>query len=358
MTGARHFHIMLAASLAVAWVTGTDDVQAAGREASSVSSVEQQDSDQARDRLLSALRQSSDLRVRILYSTETMVETGENDEIKRVYLREVIPVAELVEQARGTSDLLVLNLMVRRCGDQSAHCDAADFARRWTAVDTQNQVAWLTLAAALKAKGDLDGARTTFIRAAQASTWHDQFRELARVVVAASPKAASPRMRNAVLVNALSQASAPGIPFGALGTLGANCKDDGDVRIACARIVATMFRDTDTMMGLTLAASYAARADVDPSVVASYRQESDAARWALQHIVAIESGSVDPDTANDETLSKENARLQTMIDLGERRVLDDTLLKQHITKSEAAARLVATLSGWQLEQRGKQSASP
>ncbi len=309
-------------------------------------------------RLEDAYLHSNDLRVRIIYSTETLM-TDETDLTKGIYTHEVTPAAELVEQARGSTDPLVLDLMVHRCGSSAVRgsCDAVTFARRWTEADTQNQLAWLTLASVLKTRGALDDARATFVRAAQASSWHEHYLDVARVLAGASPAVDTPRMRYAVLINALSRASVTGLPFGTLRVLGDYCKEDGEVRAACARIVATMIRDSDNLMSLTLAPPFARRAHVDPTIVATYLQESEAVHWSMQFLVANDRAGIDPDTADEETLRRHNVRLQAMIDLGERRLGAQTLLSQHISTSEAATRYVATMSPSQLDQRAKLLAS-
>ena len=312
------------------------------------------------DRVAIDRARSNDLRLRILAST-VLVMVDDHDLAKGIYLEETIPAADLVEQARGSTDPLVLDLMAARCDvpfRSGKGCDALAFARRWTEADTQNQVAWLTLASALRSCGDEDGARATFLRAAQASTWHEHDLDLARVVTSHAPPDLKPASRYAMLRDAAGKARAQGIPFPALSTLGAYCKEPGDLRAACARIVATMARDTDSLMGLTLSAAYAARAHVDPLVVATYRMQSDAVHWSLPSRVSTLNGEDDPAKMDDETLRQRIAQLQARIDVGERRVGEDDLLAQHLSRSEAAARYVATLTPSQLQQRIAMTSSP
>ncbi len=301
------------------------------------------------DRLRAEYAQSSDLRLRILYSTSGDVEVERRPD-NGFYARETISAAELYVQARGSTDPLVLDLRLRRCSVQTKTmdaCDRMDLARRWTQADTQNQVAWLTLASVLKYRGDLGAARIAFLRAAQASRWHEHYSDIAQLVVKAMPGQLSPQLRNAMLQNALAQAGA-GIPFDALRTLGAYCKEDGEMRTACGWIVETMVRDTDTLVALTISVPYAVRARMDPSIVATYQREADAIHWSIPLIVSAGNLFDDTDNATSRTNGE---RLQALIDVGERRRGEQVLLEQRIGKSEAAARYVAGLSQAQLKHR-------
>jgi|GEM_PF-3214476 len=316
---------------------------------SSVSTLQPAPDDRV-ERRQPALGASSDLRLRILYSTET-VPVDDRDINQGTYTRELVPAEELVEQARGSTDPLVLDLMVRRCrvGPNGADaCDALDFARRWTEVDTGNQLAWLTLASLLRQQHDDVHAREAFIRAAGAPSWHEHDLDIARVVAKTSPDNASPQVRHAVLTNARSQAVMSGIPGSELMTLGAYCKEAGELRSACATITATIARDTDTLMGLTLVAPFAVRARIDPTVIAGYQEESDAVHWTMQFVVpAGDDGSI----TGDEALRLDNARLQAMVDVGERALGERVLLERHVSRSEAAARFVATLTPDEMKRR-------
>ena len=354
MLGSLHGYARLAA-IVIAGATSMSHAEALAKFAPSASVPEARTLDDQGD----AFRRSSDLRLRIVYSTETKVIVDEHEQITGIAVDERIPVADLVEQARGSTDPLVLGLMVQRCAADAKRpsCDAVEFARRWVQADTQNQLAWLTLASVLKARSDVDGARTTFLRAALASSWHEHYGDLARVLAGAVPLDIPPRLRHAVLTNALGQAATWGIPSTAVKTLGDYCKEDGDVRAACARLVATMFRDDETLTGLTLAAPFAQRAHMDSTIVASYLQKSEAVHWAIVSLATSFIAPVDLDTTDDEAVLRDNARLQAMIDLGERSLGEQRLLAHHVSPSEAAARFVATLSPDQLERRAAVLAS-
>jgi len=296
---------------------------------------------------------SSDLRLRILFSMN-----GEIEEERRpdngLYAKERISAADLYAQARGSTDPLVLDLLLVRCGFATktrAACDREDLARRWTVADTQNQLAWLTLAAVLKEKGDLDGARGAFLRAAEASRWHEHIVETRRLVASAAPHDETVAMANAFRADAVN-VSGLATPYSALSLLGAFCKEADPMRAACARILAVLVRDTDAMIALTLAVPYAMRANVAAPVVATYREEADAMHWAL--LESVPKGDVLEPT-DEATARRDALSWQQLIDAGERRRAERFLLENHVTRQEAAARFVAGLSPEQKKQRAEMS---
>lgn len=133
------------------------------------------------ERISIASRASADLRLRLLLSTD-----GLEQRDGRMFTKATIPVATLVEQARGSTDPLTLDLLLKRCLDPAAGkaCDSLDVARRWTQADTQNQAAWIALARGQRDASDIDGAHLTFQRGARASTWHDHEEAAARLIAA------------------------------------------------------------------------------------------------------------------------------------------------------------------------------
>lgn len=285
------------------------------------------------------LLHAADLRLRIVFSTGPFRQRSDG-----TYGRtSLVPVDSLVEQARGSTDPVVLDLLALRCG-QEPRCDVLDPLRRWTEADRQNQLAWVRLAGALKSRGDAVAAREAFLTASRASMWHEHFDDVARLVVAAMPRDMPDDMR---LITVLLSRSAAGtaVSSTALQTLGAYCKEtDAVIRDACARIVATMVRDTGTTMPLTIAPTYAARAGVSDFEVAAYQQKSDAVHWALLQVVAADR-SADPTTSL--------AVQERLLASGERGAAERYLVDHHIRERDAAARYVATLTDFQLKRRSE-----
>jgi hypothetical protein len=322
--------------------TEPDDVPLTPRQQALVDRLTRFTSDRAK---------SSDLRVRIIYSM-----TGEPEVERRpdngFYAKARISAADLYEQALGSTDPLVLDLLLQRCQAQTRaqnRCDRIALARRWTEADTQNQVAWLALANVLKYSGDLDGSRAAFLRASRAPQWHEHYNDIARLLARDVPADLSLLEKAASLVEALSRAGW-GIPFDAIQSLSAYCKEANDLRDACRRIVHTMVRDTDILFTLGMAAPFAARAQMDSSVVAAYRQKSDASQWSNH----LEAPTGDPFAELDDRQAQETIeRLQSMIDVGEKHRAEQIMLRQHVTESEAAARFVAALSPEQVAHRAE-----
>lgn len=123
-----------------------------------------------------------------------------------------VPVDTLAEQARGSTDPMVLSLLIQMCGYDRLRprptCDPIALARQWTVADTQNQLAWLTLAGTLRWSGEHEAGRAAFLRAAQASIWHESYDDGSRLIAAAAPKALGPRARMALQYQALTAAAA------------------------------------------------------------------------------------------------------------------------------------------------------
>lgn len=115
----------------------------------------------ARNRFVAASAGSSDLRLRAIFSVSGLEERNGG-----FHLHETIPPAG--RRGPRIERPLVLAMLVARCGETPnvQRCDAIDFARRWTVADTQNQLAWVTLASLPHRRGDRETARTTFERAA------------------------------------------------------------------------------------------------------------------------------------------------------------------------------------------------
>lgn len=296
------------------------------------------------NRLVATGRQSSDLRVRIVFSLGETEKRGDG-----YYLSEAIPVETLVEQARGSTDPIVLSLMVDRCFadlQKANRCDAVDFARRWTVVDTQNELAWIALSTALSNQGRIDGARAAFLRAAQASQWHEYASEVARLLAASIPGKTDAGMRPALLLAVLSK-SFVSLPSGHYQTINRRCKEAA-LRDACGRILEVMARDAQSLITLNVAASLATARNVLPEAARmNMRQRSDAMRWAaIRH----------SESCVDETSSPADAicmarYVEMVIASSEIDTLRHALQDSGLGIGEAALKYGATLSAGERARR-------
>ena len=290
------------------------------------------------ERIEALAARSADLRMRILFSYDFDPSID-----GRLSVRESTSVETLIDQARGATDPLTLSLLLFRCDlvRQRAPCDRVDLARRWTLADTQNQVAWLTLATELHRAGDTDGAGAAFLRAARASTWRDPSVALPRLI--ASQLMADPigMASGDAVVYALGIAAATPAP---LHTISAACKGAPERQDACARIVETMARDGDSLMELSVAAAYAARSTLPSTTVEAARREADAAWWAMAALLPAYDDGRPRDASGD-------ARLRLQAELGERRFYRRMRENARISDAEAAKRYVATLSADGLANR-------
>ncbi len=293
---------------------------------------------------------SSDLRLRILYSMSDDVETERRPD-NGFYGKERISAADLYEQARGSTDPLTLDLLIRRCTAYTktmTRCDRLALARRWTEADTQNQIAWLSLAGILKEEGAAEAAKGAFKRAALASAWHEHYGEVARLVTRTIPTGLTLQEREFALLGALMKAkyADPGRPLQTLWTF---CKDDdAGVRAACRRIVRVMARDGETLLGISMAVRYAAKVGLDRETVQAYQRTADAIQWSMPYI----AGTGDFREVSDDPTAQANiARMQALIAVGERRRSLEVLLERHVSEDDAAQRYVATLSAEQLARR-------
>ena len=276
---------------------------------------------------------SSDLRLRILLSQGDLVLSGKN----YVWVGG-IPVESLVEQARGSTDPLVLASLIARCemgAPKQPRCKVLDLARRWTMADTQNQLAWLTLASELKQHGDLEGARATFIRASEASIWHDNYGDGSRVLAHALPRAMPPLMRLYSLHRATNVSAIFTLGSSALSNLSRFCKDAA-LRKACLRIVDTMSRDADNLMSLRVAAGLTEYNGAPEMIARARRQRADAIYWGAMMSYPRDISKSDP-TAVAAALN----HAEQLIELGEIAVAQRNLTKSGISEAEAAARFAA-----------------
>ena len=291
------------------------------------------------DRLAKSMSGSSDLAIRILYSIDGLDEQPD----KTWRFHEVVPLATLLDQGRGSTDPLVLDLLLWRCSVKGANCDRIDLATRWTQADTQNQLAWLALATAQRQAGDVEGSRETVVRASQASVWHDYYDDAIRRGARALPLDLTGPERLAALRMVFAKAGVV-VAFEAMHTLGDSCKGAGPSRDTCAHILEAMARDGN-MMALNVAVPYAARAALPLSTIANIQQKADAISWGMQRMYSGRIGSWDTVEVDDSPALRQSLRtIETRIDCGERGSVERFLADQHITEADAARARVASLS--------------
>lgn len=288
------------------------------------------------DRLVEAARNSADLRLRIVASIDGVEDSG------GVYFsHEVIPLETLVEQARGSTDPMVLSMLVGRCSEPAKppRCDAQDLAERWTVADTQNQKAWLTLAAVLQQKGDVPAARAAFERASRASTWHEHNDDIARVIAASIPRSWPPLARMHGLEAALGIAAARTISPSPFSYLTQQCRDSL-MRAQCGQILETMFRDGNDLFSLSISSKVAAIAHIPDDTVKLRQQKFNATYWALIH--EAESAVSEPTEAAD--VARAVARLEERIAFGEMRYGQRALERSAVAEADAASRFASRLA--------------
>lgn len=299
------------------------------------------------DPLISARRKSGDFRLRILYSMSAEIERRPDD--NGLYGKELITSAELYEQARGSTDPVALDLLIRRCGYRTKtedRCDRVALARRWAEVDAQNVVAWLALSGALHDRGRTDDARAAFHSATRAAQWHDHFNDVARLVARSIPNDFTAPERGAALMEALMKAHLAS-PIETIQVVNVNCKRI-EARDDCARLVETMSRDADTVLVVSMTPRMAQRAGVPADRLAFYQQKADAAQWSSRRMHESASPFSDEDGLS---AVRHVAWLQSLIDDGELKRVDRARMEVGVTEAEAASRYVATMSRDQLRNR-------
>lgn len=293
------------------------------------------------------LQRSGDPRLRILFSSSMeVVEVPSADGGKALGTRthEWIPAATLYEQTSGSTDPLVLHLMLMRCRSASTDpCDGLDLATRWTQADTQNQVAWIALASVLRQRGDDAGARAAFERAALASRWHEDAWDIARLVSDATPSEFGPLERLAWTTQAVTIGFTTPSDY---PTISVFCKEGGrrggTLRAACLRIVDTMMRDGGSAMAWVLAPTFAAMGQASDSQVALYRQRSEALYWALWQTLPHDEGTDGADT-DDAAATRALPAMLAVVRDSERVRAERYLATQRIADSDAAARFAARI---------------
>ncbi len=263
-----------------------------------------------------------------------------------------IPLEQFVERARGSTDPFVLSTLSHRCdraqweaaastpGAADAvpkGCDAVEFARRWVAVDAENQLAWLTLATRLDRRGDIGGARSAIKRAARASSYRTLYGEAARTIVRILPrdlKDVEPlAFAGGILAIAATQ------PYPTSQPLFRACKLP-DMHSDCARIADVMFRDSEILVDLFVATALSAKLDVERETVRYRVQQSYAIRWILGQHTTLDEPSPD-----DFDAIKQFAReIEERASMGELAWFREALRKRGVSEADAAMRFEKSMT--------------
>ncbi len=275
--------------------------------------------------------------------------------LQLLFGRTTIALEQLVERARGSTDPLVLSTLSERCdapvstGKSSAAasgettfigCDGVELARRWVAVDTENQLAWLTLATLLDRRGALDEARSTFMRAARASSYRTLYGEAARTILRIVPRDLSPSEQLAFAYGIVRMQSAQ--PFPTFQPLFRTCKLP-DMRDACVHIADTMFRDSATVIELFTATELSGRLDVERETVRYRTERFYAMRWLMRQGIAPDEPSIDDAAAIDRFVDDVEKRASR----GELAWFREQFRRRGVSEAEAAARYEKSITAEQ-----------
>ena len=282
-----------------------------------------------------ASRRSGDLRRRILFSLKVI------DDEQRLRVEEIIALADLIEAARGSTDPIVLQLLLDRCRDKIKHsrCDAVDLAQRWVVADAQNQLAWIELATVLEQAGDLRGSEEAWSRAGRASTFRDHYFPVVRIILHALPADPDPRVHFADLITAIGIGAAVRTDWPVDTSKG--CKSEAR-RPVCAWIADTVFRDGDSFMALLIAQDITRRTAQSEALAAARKQTVQALLWAS----LLQSEAIDPDTIDFTDRAKLSAAIRVLEQLIERGAVAahrDALREMHLSDAEASERYHAWL---------------
>jgi hypothetical protein len=277
-------------------------------------------------------RQSGDLRLRILFSQQMVFGTG------GAVFHDIIPLSALVESARGSTDPLVLELLLGRCSDLAhpdpSACDPVDLARRWTAVDAQNAVAWIELATVLEKAGDKDAADEAWDKAGRASTLRDFYYPLVRLVLAAYPVDPDPRVRYLDLTYSIGLVAA--VPDRWMWDARTACKSQ-TLRTVCSRIADMAFRDGDAIHTVQAGRLLTAPTQQERGLRASRQQTEDALKWAMSHLEA-DTGNHTLDATDLQAVVRVNQMLEDVVTRGDVTVARDELRSLHVSEAEGARR--------------------
>ncbi len=269
--------------------------------------------------------------------------------------RNTVALEQLVERARGSTDPLVLSILSERCdapmstskksettpGETAfTNCDGVELARRWVAVDTENQLAWLTLATLLDRRGALDEARSTFMRAARASSYRTLYGEAARTILRIVPRDLNPSERLAFAYGIVRIQSAQ--PFPTFQPLFRTCRLP-DMRDACMHIADTMFRDSETLIELFTATELSGRLDVERETIRYRIERFYAMRWLMRQGIAPDEPSIDDVAAIDRFVGDVEKRAS----LGELAWFREQFRRRGVSEAEAAARYEKSITAEQ-----------
>jgi len=153
--------------------------------------------------------------------------------------------------------------------------------------------------------------------------------------VASRPVSELARIGAAVAANKASAL----VPFSALQTLGAFCKDQA-LRTACGRIVVTMMRDSQLLVTANLAVPFAARARLPRETILRYQRHIDAGHWVFREWIA-------PDF-DDNDVQATDLDQAKLLETGERITVQRALDEYDIDEDEATKRYAESLSPEQL----------
>jgi hypothetical protein len=277
-------------------------------------------------------RQSSDLRLRILFSQR--MAPGPSDQ----YIQDVTPLGALVDSARGSTDPLVLELLLGRCRSQSkadaSICDPVDIARRWAAVDAQNAVPWIELASVLAKAGDEKAADEAWTKAARAATLRDSYYPIVRLLLSSFPADADPRVRYLDLTYAIGWAAA--VPDMWMWDVKTGCKSDAR-RAACSSIADMAFRDGDAIHAVQAGRLLTTQTKQEQWLRASRQQTEEALQWALSRL-DVDTGYGTLDATDLQAVVKLNRMIEDRVAHGDVTAARNELHSLHVSEAEGAKR--------------------
>ncbi len=281
---------------------------------------------------LAKAQSSSDLRLRLAFASFPVLDAHGK------VLHQHMPIRDLLEAARGSTDPLVLQLLLARCRTatrRDAACNDLDLARRWIQAETQNQAAWIAYATVLEASGDLPRAEEAWQSAARSSTYRDGFSAVVRTIVQAMPADEDPKRRYQDLVAAFGIAAA--IPGPDLQDAYRGCKV-ATRRESCARIADVMFRDADNLLVLMIAkwiGSYTGQPD---DLVRAREERVRAMQWAVMEMGKDRNDPDAIETGGPQAAVAANAAIEALARRGELASAQDFLTLHHLSVAEAALR--------------------
>lgn len=268
-----------------------------------------------------------DLRTRVLLSLPPFV----TDADRKLILEDDRDLASLVEEARGSTDPIVLSHLARRCGTTGKVCDALQMAQRWVDADTQNQAAWLLLGDMQRARHDEAAATATFLRASRASLWRDYFTETGRHLLRLLPLDLSASDRAEAL---LTISGVEGLTPNAFQFIHAECKDV-ELRSACHRILTTMYDGADTLRAMAVVSRVSATCGVPALTVAERFKTFDAMGIGIR---LVRLPDLDGEATTDADYAAFNRAFEARLERGERVWARTELAAAGLTDEQAAAR--------------------